>query len=134
MNVGLVRTRGEVAAIELALSCRDRVAVHLIAYNLKFEKTGAGALLMQESIRQACQSGNAVLDLLPPGSAYKFDWTDRAMAVNDHAVGLTAPGRLYASLYLKRIRPAAKSSIEQMPATVRRHVSTVLAALLVVGS
>lgn len=134
VKVGLVRTRGEVAAIELALSCRDRVAVHVIAYNLKFEKTGAGALLMQDSIRQACESGYAVLDLLAPGSNYKFDWTDRAMAVNDHAVGLTAAGRLYASLYLKRMRPAAKSTIEQMPAILRRHLSTVLACMLVVGN
>jgi len=49
-------------------------------------------------------------------------------------VGLTAAGRLYASLYLKRMRPAAKSTIEQMPAILRRHLSTVLACMLVVGN
>jgi CelD/BcsL family acetyltransferase involved in cellulose biosynthesis len=134
LEVGLIRTNGEVAAVELALSCQDRVAVHVIAYNLKFEKTGAGGLLMQDSIRRACENGQEVLDLLAPGSSYKFDWTDRAIDVNDYAVGLTAAGRLYASVYLKRLRPAAKQAVEQMPAALRRHVSTVLSALLIIGN
>jgi CelD/BcsL family acetyltransferase involved in cellulose biosynthesis len=129
VEIGVVRSNGDVAAIEIAVRCRDRVAVHVIAYNLKFEKTGAGALLMEDSIRRACEGGLAALDLMAPGAAYKFDWADRAIEVRDHAIGLSTAGKLYTSLYLKRVRPAAKHAVEQLPTALRRHLSTVFAAL-----
>lgn len=122
VEVAAVICDGRVAATEIAIQCKDRVAVHLIAYDQQFEKTGAGALLMEDSIRRACQSGKAVLDLLAPGTAYKFDWADRSVDVGDRVLGLSTAGKLYASVYLTRMRPAAKAFIEQMPAVVRRHI------------
>jgi CelD/BcsL family acetyltransferase involved in cellulose biosynthesis len=104
------------------------MAVHVIAYNLQFEKTGAGALLMEDSIRRACEGGLTALDLMAPGTTYKFDWADRAIDVRDYAIGLNASGKLYASLYLKRLRPAAKQALEHLPTRLRRHLSTAMAA------
>jgi len=134
VEVGLVRTGGEIAAIEIAIRCKERVAVHLIAYNLTFERMGAGALLMEDSVRRACESGCATLDLLAPGAGYKLAWTDRAVDVADHALGLTGAGKLYTAIYLQRMRPTVKSAIEQLPMTVRRHLSTVLGPLMAVAT
>ncbi len=124
VEIGAVVSNSTIAAIEIAIQCKDRVALHLIAYDPRFEKTGAGALLMEDSIRRACQSGKSALDLLAPGAAYKFEWTDQSVEVGDCAFGLRAAGKVYASLYLTRVRPVAKTMVEHLPKAVRRHIST----------
>ena len=126
VEVGAVISNGTVAAIEIAIQCKDRVALHLIAYDPRFEKTGAGALLMEDSVRRACQSGKAALDLLAPGTAYKYDWADRSVELSDCAIGLSAVGKLYAALYLAWVRPAAKTLVEHLPMGVRRHLAAIV--------
>lgn len=130
VEIGAVVSSGTIAAIEIAIQCKDRVALHLIAYDPRFEKTGAGALLMEDSIRRACQSGKAALDLLAPGAAYKFDWADRSVDVGDCAFGLSRAGKVYARLYLARLRPVAKALVEHLPMTVRRHIATLAGVAL----
>jgi CelD/BcsL family acetyltransferase involved in cellulose biosynthesis len=132
VEIGAVVSNGTVAAIEIAIQCKDRVALHLIAYDPRFEKTGAGALLMEDSIRRACQSGKTALDLLAPGAAYKFEWADRSVDVGDCAFGLSRAGKLYAALYLERLRPAAKALVEQLPKAVRRHIAFVAGVALLI--
>ncbi len=134
VRVALVRSAGETAAIEVTVACKDRVAIHVIAYDLAYEKTGAGALLMEDSIRRACESGLGTFDLLAPGGSYKFDWADRAVDVADHAVGLSPIGRIYAGLILKRLRPTAKYVIEHLPMALRRQLSTVFSTALVIAA
>jgi CelD/BcsL family acetyltransferase involved in cellulose biosynthesis len=124
IEIGAVVSDGAIAAIEIGVQCKDRVALHLIAYDPRFEKTGAGALLMEDSIRRACQSGKAALDLLAPGAAYKFEWADRSVDVGDCSFGLSRAGKVYAALYLARLRPAAKAMLEHLPKAVRRHIAT----------
>ncbi|MBA4132441.1 MAG: cellulose biosynthesis protein CelD [Hyphomicrobium sp.] len=124
IEIGAVVSGGSIAAIEIGIQCKNRVALHLIAYDPRFEKTGAGALLMEDSIRRACQQGKAALDLLAPGAAYKFEWADRSVDVGDCAFGLSRAGKVYASLYLARLRPAAKAMLEHLPKAVRRHIAT----------
>lgn len=133
VEVGAVVSNGTVAAIEIAIQCKDRVALHLIAYDPRFEKTGAGALLMEDSVRRACQSGKAALDLLAPGTAYKYDWADRSVELSDCAIGLSAAGKLYAGLYLARVRPAAKALVEHLPKAVRRHLASLVGAAVLVS-
>lgn len=130
VDVGAVVSNGTVAAVEIAIHCKDRVALHLIAYDPRFEKTGAGALLMEDSVRRACQSGKAALDLLAPGAAYKFDWADRSVDVGDCAIGLNTAGKLYAALYLARVRPAAKALVEHLPMGLRRHLAAIVGGAL----
>ncbi len=130
VEIGAVVSSGTIAAIEIAIQCKDRVALHLIAYDPRFEKTGAGALLMEDSIRRACRSGKAALDLLAPGAAYKFDWADHSVDVGDCALGLSWAGKIFAALYLARLRPAAKALVEHLPMAVRRHIATIAGVAL----
>jgi CelD/BcsL family acetyltransferase involved in cellulose biosynthesis len=97
----------------------------VIAYNPRFEKAGAGALLMEDSLRRACESGQGTLDLLAPGAAYKYEWADRSVDVCDCAFGISTVGKVYASLYVARVRPAAKALVEKLPAALRRHFASV---------
>lgn len=133
VEVAVVRSNGEAAAYEVTVVCKDRIAIHIIAYDHAFEKTGAGSLLMEDSIKRACESGYATFDLLAPAGGYKFDWTDRSLPVADYAVGLTWLGSLYARICLKHLRPAIKHLVEHMPVALRRHLSSAMATLMVVA-
>jgi CelD/BcsL family acetyltransferase involved in cellulose biosynthesis len=123
VNIAVIKSNGDVAAAEISVHCKGHVAVHLIAYDARFEKTGAGALLMEDSVRRACHTGKSVVDLLAPGADYKFEWADRAIDVTDWVLGRSAAGRLFGSVYVCRIRPAAKALMERLPPVVRRRLS-----------
>lgn len=131
VEIGFVRSDGQVAAIEIAIQCKDRVAVHLISYDARFEKTGAGSLLMEDRIRRACEMGMSTLDLLAPGTAYKFEWADRAADIGNCSIGLSAAGKLYTSIYLARLRPTAKLIVEGLPMALRRYIAAFVGAGMV---
>jgi CelD/BcsL family acetyltransferase involved in cellulose biosynthesis len=133
VEIGVVRSNGDVAAIEIAIQCKDRVAVHLIAYDARFEKTGAGSLLMEDSIRRSCESGVTTFDFLAPGASYKLEWADRVVDVCDYALPLNFKGKVYTSAYLSRFRPAAKVLHEHLPRAMRRHLAAITGAVLLIG-
>lgn len=127
-TVTALKSKGEAAAIEIALNFKGHIAIHVITFNLKFEKSGAGGLLMEESIRRAFERGDCVFDLMAPGDAYKMDWCNTQIAVNDWALPLTLAGQAYARIYLGFIRQGVKSLIGAMPTSLRRALSSGLSA------
>ena len=48
-------------ALEIGVRQKGRSAIHIIAYDLEFEKMATGSLLMEESIRHAMQDGMTTL-------------------------------------------------------------------------
>jgi CelD/BcsL family acetyltransferase involved in cellulose biosynthesis len=116
-------------AFEIGVRCKGRTAIHIIAYDLEFEKTAAGALLMEDSIRRAKDDGMTVYDLLAPGDGYKLEWADDAVIVRDWAMSLSALGRAYSTLYLGSKR-ALKRGLDALPVGARRKVTGVLSALI----
>ncbi len=133
-DIAMLKSNGEVAAIELTMTCRERIAIHVIAYNLKYEKTGAGSLLMEDSIRRACNSGLNAFDLMAPGDNYKLDWADSSVGVSDWAVPMSLAGRAYATMYLGFMRPRIKRAITAFPPLVRKAVSSGFAVLFVLSA
>ena len=113
-------------ALEIGLRCLGRTAIHIIAYDPDFEKTAAGSLLMEDSIRRACDDGLKVFDLLAPGDGYKLEWADDAVAVRDWAKPVTLLGRAYVTLYLGLIRNGSKRVIGALPLGARRVVTEML--------
>jgi CelD/BcsL family acetyltransferase involved in cellulose biosynthesis len=114
---------GEPAALEVTLKCKDRTAMHIIVFNLKYEKVGAGVLLLEKSIAHTCGNGIRTFDLLAPADSYKVDWADGVVAVNDWSVALSLKGRIYAHLYLGLVRPAIKAVLARLPMRMRRAVA-----------
>lgn len=117
---------GRPVAVEIGVRCKGRSAIHIIAYDLDFEKTAAGALLMEDSIRNACEAGMASFDLLAPGDGYKLEWADNAIVVCDWAAPISLRGRIYAAVYLGIIRTALKRGVEAMPVGARRRLMSML--------
>jgi len=114
-------------ALEIGVRQKGRSAIHIIAYDLEFEKMATGSLLMEESIRHAMQDGMTVFDLLAPADGYKREWADDVVAVRDWAVPVSIFGRAYAHVYLGLFRNGVKRAIAALPVGARRRLTQVLA-------
>jgi CelD/BcsL family acetyltransferase involved in cellulose biosynthesis len=121
--VSTLKSNGEPAALEVAFTCKGRLVMHVIVYDLKFEKAGAGVLLMENCIADGYTDKLAVYDMLAPGDNYKLDWADASVEVCDWVKPLSAAGYAYARLYLGLLRPYAKQAMTSMPQSLRRIVS-----------
>lgn len=114
---------GHPAAIEVGLRAKGRSAIHIVTYDLAYEKAAAGALLMEDSLERAIRDGMDVFDFLPPVYDYKLEWSDTSMRVDDWALPVSAVGRLYSAVYLGRLRGALKRGVEGLPLSVRRTLA-----------
>lgn len=112
--VSALKLDGAPIAIMVAVTGGDRVAGHIFTYDLAFEKSGAGVLLLEDCLRRACADGYRYYDLLAPADGYKSDWADHAVEVADHTVALTARGALYDKVYLGVIRPAGRDLLMRL--------------------
>jgi len=121
---------GTPAAIEISIVAKSHVAIHVIAYDAAFEKTSAGSLLMEDSIRRAYAERCRTFDLLAPGDLYKLQWADKSVEVCDWTKALTPGGLAYANIYLRGIRGYGKQVIAWMPIALRRPLSLALAFVL----
>jgi len=121
--VSALTSNGQLAALEVSFACKQRLAMHLIVFNLKFEKSGAGALLMEQGLRDAYGEGFSTIDMLAPGDNYKLDWADGAISVTDWCQPLSLAGYTYAKFYLGFMRERLKSTLAGMPQPLRRLLS-----------
>ena len=122
-QLSALTTDGEAAAIEINLVCKDRTVMHVIVFNLKYEKAGAGVLLLEDTIAKSFGHGCKTFDLLAPADGYKLDWADGRAGVADWALALTLKGWVYARIYLGFARPAVKSTLAALPMPIRRFVA-----------
>lgn len=121
--VSALKSEGETAALEVSFDCKGRHAIHVIVYNLKFEKAGAGVVLMEQSLRDCFAEGAGAYDLLAPGDSYKLDWADNSVEVLDWVQPLSLAGHVYTQLYLGSLRGKAKAALKALPQPLRRAVS-----------
>jgi CelD/BcsL family acetyltransferase involved in cellulose biosynthesis len=122
-RVSVLRSGGEPASIEVGFEAKGTLALHIIVYSLKFEKTGAGVLHLEEGIRRAFSDGVSTIDLLAPGADYKMDWADGVISVADHSVPLTTAGRVYTEVVIRFARSQGKALAHRLPLSLRRALS-----------
>jgi CelD/BcsL family acetyltransferase involved in cellulose biosynthesis len=115
------------AAASVGFICRERAAIHIITYDRAFEKAGAGALMLERTIAASLQAGVGVFDMLAPANAYKKEWADGAVEVNDFAVPFSMAGRAYIRGYLEFVRPTMRAALLAMPLPARRAIKSALA-------
>jgi CelD/BcsL family acetyltransferase involved in cellulose biosynthesis len=115
VSVSVLRSAGTVADVNIAVTCKGRRALHVIAYAPEFERCGAGCHHMARDIARAFDEGVAVYDFLAPRHDYKMEWADHVVAVGDHALAVTPVGRAYARVYLALIREGAKRMLNALP-------------------
>lgn len=118
--VSAIMCGGDPAALEISFACKGRAALHVIVFNLKHEKFGAGSLLLEQCIRDGFKEGLSTYDLLAPGDNYKLDWSDASVEVQDWSMPLTLAGQTYARLYLGLVRSRVKAVVEALPQSLRK--------------
>jgi CelD/BcsL family acetyltransferase involved in cellulose biosynthesis len=122
--VAALETNGDAAALEVSFTCKGRLAMHVIVFNLKYEKSGAGVLLLEQSIRDGYDDDLQTYDMLAPGDNYKLDWADNTIEVLDWVKPLSLAGFVYSRAYLGFLRSRAKTAIGTMPQSLRRIMTS----------
>ncbi len=120
-KVMTIRSRNELAALQIMLENKGARFLHIAVYAAKFEKAGAGGLLLEQAIADCYKDGITHFDFLAPKHEYKMEFADGTVAVNDHAVALSAMGRAYATGFLG-VRRRLKAAVEAMPAPIKRGI------------
>lgn len=116
-------------AIEISFLCKGSLHLHVTVFDLKFEKAGVGAFLLEDNIRTAFNDKIEIYDFLAPANKYKGEWSDASVAVSDWAASLSPKGTLWCHGYLKVLRPAMKSMFEKIPTKLRQRVRFLSLAL-----
>ncbi len=120
LKVDTLSIDGEAAATNIFLSCKGRAALHVVAYDLRYEKASVGSLLLQRTIAAASAAGYRTFDFLAPADSYKLRWADGSATVSDWAIPLTWRGRAFVHLYLRLARPAMKRVFNALPLRMRQ--------------
>jgi CelD/BcsL family acetyltransferase involved in cellulose biosynthesis len=118
--VSVLKTNGETAAFEVSFVCKGRLVIHVMAFDLEFEKAGVGVLLLEQNLKQGYAEKLDIYDMMAPGDPYKMDWCDKSETVIDWVKPLSAIGTLYARVYLGFLRSRLKSALKSMPQPLRR--------------
>lgn len=122
-EISVLRAGADAASVQIGFRCRDRLTLHMIVFDLAYEKSGVGVIHLEHAIRRAFAGGARALDLLSPLADYKMDWADAAVPVADYALPLTIAGRLFIEAWLVRLRPRLKVIAPRLPAQLRRLAS-----------
>ncbi|MGE0053733.1 MAG: GNAT family N-acetyltransferase [Hyphomicrobium sp.] len=124
--VSRLTSNDDIAALDVSFACKGRLAVHMIVFNLAYEKAGVGGLLMEHCISDAFDEDIATFDLLAPGDAYKLEWADSTIGTNDWSQALSLKGSAYVEIYLNRLRGQIKSTLEAVPKSLRKRLNSLL--------
>ena len=124
-KLSIVTSAGEFADIGIAITAKHHRALHIIAYNLKFERYGAGALNLEAGLKRAMADGVATFDFMAPRHDYKMEWADGVVLVEDYAVGLTRAGRIYTRVGLDLVKNGVKSALKVMPPRLQGLIADV---------
>ena len=125
VSASLLTSAGEIANAAITVSDGKTLALHVLAYNMKFEKSGAGILHTEDLLRAAFDNGLETVDFLAPRHEYKDVWADGVVRVSDFAVPVTLLGSVYTHAYLANVRENLKTLVRSMPCTAVRALSWV---------
>jgi CelD/BcsL family acetyltransferase involved in cellulose biosynthesis len=115
-----MKVGNEIAAVVIGIVCKGRHVTHISAYNLdpQFIRSGAGSLLIDATVRNCLDMELNNFDMMAPGDAYKYEWSDASVKVSDYAVPLTPRGQAYAAF--GSCAYCAKAVFETAPQSLRR--------------
>ena len=121
---------GEPLAIEIGNLDNNRYLSFLGAYDLSWSKYSPGKTAMSKMIEWCFANGIESYDLLCNHSQYKDDWANVVTRVHDYSLPMSATGRLWHSVWLKRLKPGIKAGLERMPSSMRGALVAVHQSLL----
>ena len=128
--VGELALDGRMIAGEIGFERNGHFISYLGAYDLSLQAHSPGKVEMECMLEWCFENGIRRYDLLGNSDAYKEAWSNTDVPLFNHHVGLTVLGRARVELWLKRLRPALKQSIEALPREQRIRVLSALGTRL----
>ncbi len=128
--VGELALDGRMIAGEIGFERNGHFISYLGAYDLGLHTHSPGKVEMECMLEWCFENGIRCYDLLGNSDAYKEAWSNTDVPLFNHHVGLTVLGRARVELWLKRLRPALKQSIEALPREQRIRVLSALGTRL----
>ncbi len=101
-------------ALEIGVVEAGHYYSFLGAYDLDWASYSPGKVQIESMISWALEYGIQSYDFLCVAAQYKSDWTNKTVIVDHFAYPLSVRGRLYHSIWLKRLRPAAKYGLQKL--------------------
>ncbi len=102
---------GHPIAVEVGILDRGQYAAHIGAFEASHARLSPGSHQIAHLVEKLIEMGVERYDLLAPSDSYKMTWADKTVGVSDYVVPRSITGRVYADLYLKRLRPAMKNGL-----------------------
>ena len=99
---------------------------YLSARDQTYDDYSVGRLHLANVIETCFQQGLTSIELMPPKSDYKLQWTDELRQLDAFTQSFTALGRLDNGVLRKYVAPGVKSLARQLPQGVRSAVSALL--------
>ena len=124
--IGELSIDGKPIALEIGAIEDDHYYSFLGAYDLDWSRYSPGKVQIESMIGWALEYGIKDFDFLCVTAQYKSDWTDKSIKVDHFTYPLSVKGRLYHSIWLKRLRPAAKYGLEKLSDKQRDKLMTLL--------
>jgi CelD/BcsL family acetyltransferase involved in cellulose biosynthesis len=123
VTVSTLQSNGEAVDMNICVTAKGRLGLHILAYDQRVEKLGAGNHHLELCLQRAFQDGLDVFDFLAPRHAYKMEWADGVVAVHDQAKALTWRGQAYLDVYVAHVREWAKAATRRLPREFMRRLS-----------
>jgi CelD/BcsL family acetyltransferase involved in cellulose biosynthesis len=100
-----------------------RYYAFISARNPAFDGYSAGRVHLGMVLEACYERGVGVVEMMPPVSDYKMNWTDETRRIDDFGLALTTGGYLYIDLWRRRGRSMARRLYHGLPDSLRRHVT-----------
>lgn len=93
---------------------------YLGAFMWSLRHASPGTLQIEMTMEWLMTHGVRTFDFLGNPMQYKAQWSNREVALSCHIVNLTRRGRLFTSLWVRRLRPKLKVLYHHLPTPARR--------------
>lgn len=123
---GALRLDGEPIAIEVGAVYGKHYYSYLGAFDGRYRQFSPGKIELEAMIHWAVDSDIDAFDFLAVPSQYKNDWTDNSIAVSNFTHVASFRGQLLHSVWIKRLRPAVKYSLQRLPVAHRKMILSLI--------
>lgn len=114
------------AAFEIALHYGNCHFSYLTAHDRVLRDFSPARLHMDCSQKWCLENGLNRFDLMVPSDDHKRTWSNAAVTVRDFLSPVSHRGRIYAQLYLRRLRPLARRAYLGLDRRLRRPLTATL--------
>lgn len=125
---GVLSLDGKAVSVEIGFERGGDYVSYLGAFDWELRGYSPGKIEMDMMLRWAIENGMNSYDLLGNASSYKDDWSNIEVPLLSHVVAQSVLGIARTELWVKRLRPALKNTLDGLPDDKRRMLVSAVGA------